>query len=192
MCHFSSYQWGGVPAILNIICMFIRHESKAQSLSPHYNKKVGKHFSIPSALSPFAPLSSPRWRVCPHLCWDNLLENPDFPSLTDMLKGNKWLDYCGQIHSKLELSLFGIPTNRAHPKRDSVKSNNRLNNYYLKGHEAYRDRNHFDHQCHFFHFLGASNHDRQVYDMHVVQDDKKIWVSKKPMRFEKSEFLKMF
>ena len=80
MCHFSSCQWGGVPAILNIICMFVRHESEAQSLSPHYNKKVGKHFSIPSVPSPFAPLSSPGWRVCPHLCWDNLLEYPDFPS----------------------------------------------------------------------------------------------------------------
>ena len=54
MCHFSSYQWGGVPAIPNIICMFIRHESEAQSLSPHYNKKVGKHFSIPSYGAPFA------------------------------------------------------------------------------------------------------------------------------------------
>ena len=72
---------GGVPAILNIMCMFIRHESEAQSLSPHYNKKVGKHFSIPSVPFPFAPLSSPGWRVCPHLCWDNLLEYPDFPSL---------------------------------------------------------------------------------------------------------------
>ena len=46
----------GVPAILNIICIFIRHESEAQSLSPHYNKKVGKHFSIPAVPSPFAPL----------------------------------------------------------------------------------------------------------------------------------------
>ena len=45
MCHFSSYQWGVVPAILNIICMFIRHESEAQSLSPHYNKKLENIFS---------------------------------------------------------------------------------------------------------------------------------------------------
>ena len=134
MCHLPSYQRGGVPAILNITCMFIRHESEAQSLSPHYNKKVGKHFSIPSVLSPFAPLSSPEWRVSCHLCWDNLLEYPDFPSLI-CLKGING-HYCGQIHPKLELPLFGIPTNRAHPKRDSAKSNNRLNNYYLKGHEA--------------------------------------------------------
>ena len=70
----------------------------------------------------------------PHLCWDNLLEYPDFPSLI-CLKGING-HYCGQIHPKLELPLFGIPTNRAHPKRDSAKSNNRLNNYYLKGHEA--------------------------------------------------------
>ena len=111
-----------------------KHESEAQSLSPHYNKKVGKHFSIPSVLSPFAPLSSPEWRVSCHLCWDNLLEYPDFPSLI-CLKGING-HYCGQIHPKLELPLFGIPTNRAHPKRDSAKSKNRLNNYYLKGHEA--------------------------------------------------------
>ena len=25
---------------------------------------------FPSLPSPFAPLSSPGWRVCPHLCWD--------------------------------------------------------------------------------------------------------------------------
>ena len=88
MCHLPSCQRGGVPAILNIMCMFIRHESEAQSLSPHYNKKVGKHFSIPAVPFPFAPLSSPGWRVCPHLCWDNLLEYPDFPSLI-CLKG-RW------------------------------------------------------------------------------------------------------
>ena len=102
--------------------MFIRHESEAQSLSAHSFKKVGKHFSIPSVPSPFAPLSSPGWRVCPHLCWDNLLEYPDFPSLICLKEIND--HYCGQIHP----TLFSIPTNRAHPKRDSARSNNRLNN----------------------------------------------------------------
>ena len=53
MCHLPSYQRGGVPAILNIMCMFIRHESEAQSLSPHYNKKVGKHFFHPFSSLPF-------------------------------------------------------------------------------------------------------------------------------------------
>ena len=89
MCQISSYQWGGVPAILNIICMFIRHESEAQSLSPHYDKKIGKHFSIPSVPSPFVPVSSPGWRVCPHFCWDNLLEYPDFPSLIRLWPNSK-------------------------------------------------------------------------------------------------------
>ena len=28
---------------------------------------------FPSLPSPFAPLPFPEWRVCPHLCWDNLL-----------------------------------------------------------------------------------------------------------------------
>ena len=88
--------------------MYVRHESEAQSLFPHYNKKVGNHFSIPSVHSPFAPLSSPGWRVCPHLCWDNLLEYPHFPSLICLkeINGHYW----GQIHPKPELSLFGIPT----------------------------------------------------------------------------------
>ena len=93
-----------------------------------------KTFSIPSVPSPFAPLSSPGRRVCPHLCWDNLLEYPDFPSLICLKETNGY--YYGQIHPKPELSVFGIPTNRAHPKRDSAKSNTRLHNYYLKGHEA--------------------------------------------------------
>ena len=134
MFHFFSYQWGGIPAVLNIICMSIRHERKEQHLSTHYNKKVGKHFSIPSVPSPFAPLSSPGWQVYPHLCWDNLHEYPNFPSLICLKEING--HYCGQIHPKPELSLFGIPTNRAHPKRDSAKSNKRLNNYHLKEHEA--------------------------------------------------------
>ena len=85
---------------LNIICMFTRHESEAQSLSPHYNKKVGKHFSIPSVPFPFAPLSSPGWRVYPHLCRDNLLEYPNFPSLICLKEING--HYCGQIHPKPE------------------------------------------------------------------------------------------
>ena len=109
MCHFSSYHWGGVPAILNIICMFIRHESEAQSLSPHYNKKVGKHFSIPSVPSPFAPLSSPGWRVCPHFCWDNVLEYPDFPSLIclkEIKKTSEFLQKNPEFWKKSELKKY--------------------------------------------------------------------------------------
>ena len=73
------------------------------------------------------------WRVCPHLCWDNLLVYPDFPTFICL----NWINghFCGQIYPKLELSLSGIPANRAHPKRDS-KSNNWLNNYYVKEREA--------------------------------------------------------
>ena len=36
--------------------------------------------------------------------------------------------FCGQIYPKLELSLLGILANRAHSKRNSTNSNNRLNN----------------------------------------------------------------
>ena len=116
--------------------MFIRRESTAQSFTGHYNKKVGKHFSIPSVPSPSAPLSSPGWQVCLHLSWDNLLEYPDFPCLICLKEING--HYCGQIYPKPELSSFGNPTNRAHPKRDSAKSSNWLNNYYLKGQEAWK------------------------------------------------------
>ena len=48
MCHFSSYLEGGVPAILDIIYVFLWHESEAQRLSAHCNKQVEKHFSLPS------------------------------------------------------------------------------------------------------------------------------------------------
>ena len=47
----------------------------------------------------------------------------DFPSLICLNEINGH-----QIYPKLELSLFGIPANRAHPKQDSTNSNNRLNN----------------------------------------------------------------
>ena len=47
------------------------------------------------------------------------------------------------------------------------------------------DKNHFDHQRHFVHFLWASNRGRQVYDMRIVQDDKKTLVFKKNLEFAK-------
>ena len=47
------------------------------------------------------------------------------------------------------------------------------------------DKNHFDHQRHFVHFLWASNRGRQVYDMRIVQDDKKTWFSKKILSLQK-------
>ena len=53
------------------------------------------------------------------------------------------------------------------------------------------DKNHFDHQRHFAHFLWASNRGRQLYDMSIVQDDKKLGFQKKKKEFEKkSEFWK--
>ena len=39
-----------------------------------------------------------------------------------------------KIHAKIELSLFGIPANRAHPERDFDNINNWLDNYYYKEH----------------------------------------------------------
>ena len=62
------------------------------------------------------------------------------------------------------------------------------------------DKNYFDHQRHFVHFLWASNRGGQVYDMRIVQDDKKTWFSKKILSLQKkpwvlkkkNEFYKMF
>ena len=69
MCHFFSYQLEGAPVIQDIIiCVFLRHESEAQSLS--------------------APLSSPGWWVCPQLCWDKFSWASGF-SYYYMLKWNK-------------------------------------------------------------------------------------------------------
>ena len=56
----------------------------------------------------------------------NLLVDLDFPSLICLNEING--HSCGQIYPKLELSLLGIPANRAHPKQDSTNSNNWLNN----------------------------------------------------------------
>ena len=57
----------------------------------------------------------------------NLLVYLDFPSLICLNEVNG--HSCGQIYPKLEFSsLLGMPANKAHPKRDSTNSNNRLNN----------------------------------------------------------------
>ena len=42
MYDFSSFWGGGVPAIRDIIYVFLWHESEAQDLSAHCNKKVTK------------------------------------------------------------------------------------------------------------------------------------------------------
>ena len=44
----SSYLEGGFSAIRDIIYVFLWHDSEAQGLSAHCNKKVGEHFSLPS------------------------------------------------------------------------------------------------------------------------------------------------
>ena len=161
--------------------MKARH--KASLLTTH--KKIGKHF--------FPSLQFPSLLLHFHLpdggCALTFagiissLEYPDFPNLICLKEING--HYCGQVHPKPELSLFGIPTNGAHPKRDSAKINNWLNNYYLKGQKHKTDKNHFDHQRHFVHFLWASNRGRQVYDMRTVQDDKKTLVFKKILSLQK-------
>ena len=71
------------------LCVFLRHESKEHRLSAQCNKRT----FLPSLPSPFAFPSSPGWRVCPHLCWDNLHVYRDFPSFI-CLNGHS----CGQIY----------------------------------------------------------------------------------------------
>ena len=140
-------------------------------------------FSIPSVPFPFAPLSSPGWRVCPHLCWDNLLEYPDFPSLICLKEINghyvaKLIPNrnCHYLVSQLIELTQGETPPKAIP--DLI-----ITIQWDMKHKT--DNNHFDHQRHFVHFLWASNRGRQVYDMRTVQDDKKTLVFKKILSLQK-------
>ena len=68
MCHLPSYQRGGVPAILNI-----NKNRKLENIFPSLQfPSLLLHFHLPDG---GCALSKP------HLCWDNLLQYPDFPSL---------------------------------------------------------------------------------------------------------------
>ena len=108
---------GGVPAIRDIIYVFFLRESEAQE-------------SWKTFFPPFPPLwlyfHLPDGGCALTFAGINLLVHLDFPSLICLNKING--HSCGQIYPKLELSLLGIPANRAHPKRDSTNSNNWLNN----------------------------------------------------------------
>ena len=76
MCHLPSYQRGGVPAILNI-----NKNRKLENIFPSLQfPSLLLHFHLPDG---GCALSKP------HLCWDNLLEYPDFPSLI-CLKVVRW------------------------------------------------------------------------------------------------------
>ena len=68
MCHFSSYWGEGVPAIRDIILYFYDMKARHKASLLTATRKLENIF--PSLPSRFAPLSSPGWRVCPHLCWD--------------------------------------------------------------------------------------------------------------------------
>ena len=124
MCHFSSYLEGGVPdrkARPN--AFLLAATSKLEHIFPSV-PPVWLHFHLPNG-------------GCAHtFAGINLLVYLDFPSLICLNEING--HSCGQIYPKLELSLLGIPANRAHPKRDSTNSNNRLNNTILRnmGHKS--------------------------------------------------------
>ena len=49
------------------------------------------------------------------------------------------------------------------------------------------DKNHFDHQCHHVHFLWDSNRGQQVYDMRIVQDNKKLGFEKTNLSLKKND-----
>ena len=81
----------------------------------------GKHFSLPSL--PFCfHFHLPDGGCALTFAGKNLLVYLEFPSLICLNEING--HSCGQIYPKLELSLLGIPANRAHPKQDSTNSNN--------------------------------------------------------------------
>ena len=95
---------------------------KASLLTTH--KKIGKHF-FPSLQFPSLLLHFHLPDGGSALTFAGIIssvEYPDFPNLICLKEING--HYCGQVHPKPELSLFGILTNGAHPKRDSAKINN--------------------------------------------------------------------
>ena len=115
------------------ICVFMTWKRGARPLCS-LQQESWKTFFLP-----FPPWIPPIWLHlhlpnggCAHtFAGINLVVYLDFPSLIcfNEITG----DFCGQIYPKLELSFLGIPANRAHPKRDSTNSNNRLNNTISKG-----------------------------------------------------------
>ena len=128
MCHFSSYWGGGVPAIRDIIyCVFKTWKRGTRPLCSLQQESWKTFFP------PFPPVllhfHLPDGGCALTFAGINLLVYLDFPSLICLNEING--HSCGQIYPKLELSLLGIPANRAHPKRDSTNSNNRLNNTIL-------------------------------------------------------------
>ena len=125
MYHFSSYWGGDVPAIRDIIyCVFMTGKRVTRPLCSLQQESWKTFFP------PFPPVllhfHLPDGGCALTFAGINLLEYLDFPSLIwlNEINGHS----CGQIYPKLELSLLGIPANRAHPKQDSTNSNNRLNN----------------------------------------------------------------
>ena len=125
MCHFSSYWGGGVPVILDIIYVFFMTRKRGTRPLCSLQQESWKTF-----FPPFPPVllhfHLPDGGRALTFAGINLLVYLDFPSLICLneIKGHS----CGQIYPELELSLLGIPANRAHPKQDSTNSNNPLNN----------------------------------------------------------------
>ena len=112
----------------NYICVFMTWKRSTRPLCS-LQKESWKTFS-----PPFPPVwlhfHLPNGGCALTFAGINLLVYLDFPSLICFNEISS--HSCGQIYPKLELSLMGLPANRAHPKRDSTSSNNRLNNTFLR------------------------------------------------------------
>ena len=70
-CFISPAAVKSLPAIREIICVFLRHKGEAPSLSAHCKKKFRTEFTLLSF--PFASFYSLGWRVCPLLCLDRII-----------------------------------------------------------------------------------------------------------------------
>ena len=101
MCHFSSYWGGGVPAILEIIYVFLWHESELQGLCSLQQESWKTFFPpIPPVLLHF---HLPDGGCALTFAGKKLL---DFPSLICLNEING--HSCGQIYPKLEFSHYWV------------------------------------------------------------------------------------
>ena len=84
-CISPATSKGGFPVIRVIshesviyVTGHVGHRSEAQGLLPRITRQ-SETFSLPSL--PLALFYPREWRVCPHLCWDNVLVYLVFPAL---------------------------------------------------------------------------------------------------------------
>ena len=124
MCHFPATEEGAfLPPGTLYMCFYDMKARRKASLLTATRKLENIFPSIPSV---WLHVHLPNGWCAHTFAGINLVVYLDFPSLICLneITGH----FCGQIYPKLELSFWGIPANRAHPKRVSTNSKNRLNN----------------------------------------------------------------